>query len=94
MRKNEKLVTEALLKLLREPYSGDLKGRTGAELLGLAIFRSAIQGSTPAATLIAERCEGKVKDVVEFNERTETEDIRERISRLTEKLRGEPQRIQ
>lgn len=94
--RQEKLVTNALLKLLREPFPGDPKGRSGSEILALALMKAAVGGSTPAASLIAERCEGKVKDVVELAESRTPEEVRERLIALTEKIRarGGSERIQ
>lgn len=90
--KHERIITQALLKLLREPYPGDPKHRTGAELLAVAVFKTAVEGSTSAATLIADRIEGKAVERVEVSEPQEG-NVRERIARLVQRLRA-PETVQ
>jgi hypothetical protein len=88
MKKNSKPITDALLKIMLNPYPGDALGRTGAELLGIAMFREAVSnGSVAAANLVVERIEGKLTDHIEIAEGQTVEETRARIHRLVARLR-------
>lgn len=80
-------VTDALLKLMMEPYQGDPKKRLGCELVALAIFKASAEGSVPASQLLVERIEGKITDKVELTSEPHTDNVIERIQELVKKLR-------
>jgi hypothetical protein len=88
VKRTSKPITDALVKIMLNPYPGDKLGRTGAELLGLAMFQEAVaKGSVAAASLVADRVEGKIVDHIEVTEPRTAEQTRERILRLVERLR-------
>lgn len=89
MRKDKKLMREALADLLEQQFPGDPQQRTGAQLLALATFREALSGNLQAAKEITTRVEGRVADHVEETEPIDPTTARERIQVLLKKLRGE-----
>jgi hypothetical protein len=84
-----KAVSRAYRDMLERPYPDDPRGRTGAELLAIAMFRKAVQeGDVAAAKEMTDRAEGKVTDKIEIDNSGMEGDVRERIRLLVEKLRG------
>jgi hypothetical protein len=63
-RPKTKLITEAYRALLDKPFPGDPQGRTGAELIALAMLKEAIKGKVNAASELADRIEGKAAQSV------------------------------
>ena len=87
IRRRARPISKAYRDLILYPYPGDPKGRTGAELLALSVFREAVAGDVTAAREIAERVEGKVTDHIEIEDNTtEGASVIERILRLQDKL--------
>jgi len=89
MKKEAKVVRDALLELLTKPYAGDPKRRSGAELLALALLRDALNGSVSAAKEIMDRCEGKIVNQLEVSQPMDLTDAREKIELLVRSLREE-----
>jgi hypothetical protein len=87
MQDTDRLITREFIKLLKNPYSGDAQGRTGAAILALAVFRSAVGGSVAAANLLADRCEGKAVERVTVTAERSPQETVERIQALVRKLR-------
>jgi hypothetical protein len=83
----DKLVTKEFIKILKNKYCGDAQGRTGAELLELAVFRSAVGGSVAAANLLADRCEGRSPEHITVTTERTPEQTMDRIQELCKKLR-------
>src|SRR4051812_47009991 len=61
--RKKKPITAAYEALMQDRYPGDPLGRTGAELLALAIFKDAVaNANVGAAAEITNRVEGKAPD--------------------------------
>jgi hypothetical protein len=87
MENTDKLITKEFIKLLKNPYSGDPHGRSGATLLALAVFRSAVGGSVAAANLLADRVEGRSPEHITVTTERTPQETMDRIQELCKKLR-------
>jgi len=85
-------ITDAYRDLMNERYPGDPLGRTGAELLALAVFKAVVEeGSVGAAREITDRIEGPAGTPTPANPfESATEGVRAEINEFIRKLRANP----
>jgi hypothetical protein len=70
-RPKETLLSDAMRKVLAEPFPGDKRGRCYAEVIAWQLATQAAKGNLRAASEIADRTEGRVRTQ---NESRNTED--------------------
>jgi hypothetical protein len=88
-KRRSRIITYAYRDIMENPFPGDPLHRTGAELLALAMVKTALAGDVSAGREITDRLEGKVTDVVEIeNNSTVTIDVIQRIQTIVKRLRG------
>ena len=87
------LVTDHVVKILRNPCRVDLERRTGAEIVALRLMQMAMSGNLGAIALVMERSEGRLDSHVDLTvqqQYAEPDETRQQIRELVSKLRGLP----